>query len=133
MSWQCINCGVQHPSSLLQAACSAPGYSFCVQGATAPDPSTLPTISPPAPTPPMQGRENALPRTQQIGGAHYKQYPIQPIDYILANGIPYMEGNIVKYVTRWRTKGGIEDLRKAKHYIEWLIKHAQEEQQRAED
>lgn len=57
----------------------------------------------------------------QIGGNHYKKYAIQPIEYIHANNIPYLEGNVIKYVTRWRDKGGVADLEKAKHYIEMLI------------
>lgn len=57
----------------------------------------------------------------QIGGDHYKKQAIQPWDYITANNIPYLEGNVIKYVSRWRDKGGIADLEKAKHYIEKLI------------
>lgn len=57
----------------------------------------------------------------QVGGSHYKKLKIQPVEYIMANNIPYMEGNIIKYVTRWRDKAGIQDLEKAKHYIEMLI------------
>ena len=59
----------------------------------------------------------------QRGGSHYKDLEIQPIDYILGNSLGYAEGNVVKYVSRWRDKGGIEDLRKAKHYIDFLIAH----------
>ena len=57
----------------------------------------------------------------QVGGSHYKDLKIQPVEYIHANGIGYMEGNVIKYVTRWREKNGIKDLEKAKHYIELLI------------
>jgi hypothetical protein len=57
----------------------------------------------------------------QIGGDHYKSLAIQPVEFIHKNGIGYMEGNAIKYLTRWRSKGGIEDLRKAKHYIDLLI------------
>lgn len=56
----------------------------------------------------------------QHGGVHY-QKPIQPWDYIAANGIGFFEGNAIKYLSRWREKGGIEDLRKAQHYIQKLI------------
>lgn len=59
----------------------------------------------------------------QVGGGHYKGLKIQPVEYIMANNIPYMEGNIVKYCTRWQAKGGVEDLKKAKHYLELLIEH----------
>lgn len=57
----------------------------------------------------------------QVGGGHYKDMPIQPVEFIHVNGIGYMEGNVIKYVTRWRAKGGIKDLEKAKHYIDLLI------------
>jgi hypothetical protein len=62
---------------------------------------------------------NAL--DKQVEGNHYKDLPIQPIEYIHANAMGYMEGNVVKYVSRWRKKNGIADLEKAKHYIELLI------------
>lgn len=57
----------------------------------------------------------------QEGGNHYKDLAIQPVEFIHANKIPYMEGNVIKYVTRWRSKNGINDLRKARHYIDLLI------------
>ena len=57
----------------------------------------------------------------QVGGDHYKSKNIQPWDFIAANGIGYFEGNIVKYVCRWKDKNGIEDLYKARHYLEKLI------------
>lgn len=68
---------------------------------------------------------------KQIGGDHYAKLAIQPVEYIQANNIPYMEGNVIKYVTRWRDKGGIADLEKARHYIDMLI--AFEEQQLMSD
>lgn len=57
----------------------------------------------------------------QIGGSHYKDMAIQPSEYIHKNKLGYMEGCVVKYVSRWRNKGGVEDLQKAKHYLELLI------------
>ena len=57
----------------------------------------------------------------QIGGNHYKDMKIQPIDYIVENEIPYREANIIKYVSRHKAKNGIEDLRKARHYLDMLI------------
>ena len=57
----------------------------------------------------------------QVAGSHYKDLAIQPVEYIHANNIGYMEGNVIKYVSRWRAKNGIKDLEKAKHYIELLI------------
>ena len=58
---------------------------------------------------------------QQVGGAHYAVKAIQPWDYIIANDLGYLEGNVVKYVSRWKDKGGIEDLKKAQHYLQKLI------------
>ena len=58
----------------------------------------------------------------QVGGNHY-QLAIQPIDYILKNGLGFCEGNIIKYVTRHRSKGGREDLLKARHYLDLLLEH----------
>ena len=57
----------------------------------------------------------------QVGGDHYKLKTIQPWDFIAANNLGFFEGNIVKYITRWRDKAGVDDLRKAKHYLEKLI------------
>lgn len=57
----------------------------------------------------------------QIGGDHYANKKIQPIEYIMANDLNFCEGNVVKYITRWREKGGVESLRKIKHYVDFLI------------
>lgn len=61
------------------------------------------------------------PTQLQIGGSHYKKCKIQPAEYIHANRIPFIEGCIIKYVTRWRDKDGLRDLQKAKHFIDMLI------------
>jgi hypothetical protein len=60
----------------------------------------------------------------QVGGDHYRNKAIQPIEYIMANKLPFCEGNIVKYITRWPEKGGVEDLRKIKEYCDFLIEEA---------
>ena len=57
----------------------------------------------------------------QVGGQHYKKLKIQPLEYALENQLGICEHAIIKYVSRWRDKGGVEDLRKAKHYIDILI------------
>lgn len=57
----------------------------------------------------------------QHGGTHYKDQLIEPWDYSLANKLGPLETNIVKYVTRYKQKGGIDDLRKAQHYLQKLI------------
>lgn len=64
------------------------------------------------------------PFDEQVGGDHYKLMAIQPIEYILANKLGFVEGAVVKYVSRWQDKGGVEDLSKAIHFLEMLIAHA---------
>lgn len=59
----------------------------------------------------------------QVGGDHYKELSIQPIEYILANKLGFCEGNVIKYITRYKSKNGLEDLKKAKHYIDMLIEN----------
>lgn len=58
--------------------------------------------------------------TQQ-GGNHYKDLAIQPVEYIFHNRLEYLEGNVVKYVTRHRNKNGAEDIRKAIHYCQLIL------------
>jgi hypothetical protein len=62
---------------------------------------------------------------RQVGGNHYSRYNVQPIDFIIDNNLDWCEANVVKYITRWRDKNGIEDLRKAMHYIQLLIEREQ--------
>lgn len=59
--------------------------------------------------------------TKQCGGDHYRAMAIQPIEFIHANGIPFAEGSVIKYVSRWRAKNGIADLEKARHFLDLLI------------
>ena len=63
------------------------------------------------------------PFLQQVGGNHYKSMPIQPLEYILANNLGFCEGNIVKYISRYSQKNGIQDVEKVIHYAQMLIKH----------
>lgn len=58
---------------------------------------------------------------KQVSGNHYKDCGIQPIEYIHANGLSYFQGNVVKYVTRYKDKAGKADLLKAIHYLELII------------
>jgi len=59
---------------------------------------------------------------EQVGGDHYSKLAIQPVTYINANGLSYLAGNVVKYITRFKSKGTpLQDLEKAKHYIDMLI------------
>jgi len=58
---------------------------------------------------------------KQVGGSHYKDFSIQPVEFIQKNGLGFCEGNAIKYLCRWKEKGGIQDLQKAIHYVELLI------------
>ena len=58
---------------------------------------------------------------RQEGGGHYKGMTIQPFEYIHANGLGFAEGCVVKYVSRWKVKNGVEDLKKARHFLDLLI------------
>jgi hypothetical protein len=57
----------------------------------------------------------------QIGGSHYKDFAIQPAEFIHKNGLSFLVGNIIKYVCRYGAKNGRQDLEKAKHYIDLLL------------
>lgn len=57
----------------------------------------------------------------QVGGSHYKDMPIQPVEYIHANGLSFLEGNVVKYISRHKTKNGRADVEKARHYCDLIL------------
>ena len=59
----------------------------------------------------------------QVGGNHYKDCVIQPVEYIIKNKLDFLEGNVVKYITRHKTKGQEEDIRKVIHYCELILQH----------
>jgi hypothetical protein len=65
--------------------------------------------------------KTSTPLDTQVGGDHYKKFKIQPVEFIHANNLPFIEGNIVKYIVRWREKNGLKDLEKVKHYVDLLI------------
>jgi len=58
---------------------------------------------------------------KQVGGSHYKDMPIQPVQYIHANGLSFLEGNVVKYITRHKSKNGRADVEKALHYCQLIL------------
>jgi len=64
---------------------------------------------------------------KQIGGNHYNRYAIQPVDFIIANNLDWCEANAVKYITRWKDKNGVEDIKKAMHYLEILLERVQDD------
>jgi len=60
---------------------------------------------------------------RQVGGDHYKRMAIQPVEFIEGNDLGFCAGNVIKYVCRYKYKDGVEDLRKARHYLDVLIDH----------
>ena len=91
-----------------------------------PTPVVTIDVSQPVPATEMEIAEMlGLPANEvQVGGDHYKKNAIQPWDYIVSNDLGYLEGNVVKYVSRWKDKGGRQDLEKAKHYLDKLLEVA---------
>lgn len=61
------------------------------------------------------------PLNVQVGGGHYKGFVIQPVEFITRNKIPFIEGCVIKYVSRHRTKNGRQDIEKAIHFLELLL------------
>jgi hypothetical protein len=61
------------------------------------------------------------PMAVQVGGDHYKSMAIQPMEYSMANGLDACQHTIIKYVSRFRAKGGVKDLEKARHTLDMLI------------
>jgi hypothetical protein len=67
----------------------------------------------------MREEEDAL--AKQVGGKHYAEMAIQPVEFIVANELNFLEGNIIKYICRHHAKNGAEDVMKAIHYCELLL------------
>jgi len=65
-------------------------------------------------------KKDSLAISKQVGGDHYKSLAIQPAEFCYKNNIPYLEATAIKYLCRWRNKGGVQDLDKAIHFIEML-------------
>ena len=76
--------------------------------------------------PPLAAVSNNSPNARQVGGDHYKKYAIQPWDYLESifsqeAFVGFLRGNIIKYVSRYLDKGGVQDLEKCRHYLDKLI------------
>ena len=69
----------------------------------------------------MEDAERELASSKQVGGDHYREFAIQPSEFIHRNGIEFIPGNVIKYVCRYKRKNGAQDLRKAIHYLELLL------------
>ena len=76
----------------------------------------------------MKQSNTQLANDKQVGGSHYKKFKIEIWDFIEQNNIPYLEGNAIKYIARWREKGGRDDIKKAIHYLEKLLEVAEREE-----
>ncbi len=73
----------------------------------------------------MQLKDNKCLKSsdKQIGGEHYKKLLFQPTEFITKNDLGFIEGSVIKYVCRYKDKGGLEDIMKAIHYLELLIEY----------
>jgi hypothetical protein len=111
---ECIHCGSEFPAHqgpLFECPSRDntpwPPLSGLLTGATAANPKYFDTLP--------------LASTTQVGGSHYTSMKIQPFEYITANNLGFVEGSVIKYVSRWRNKNGVEDLKKARHFLDMLI------------
>jgi len=66
--------------------------------------------------------DKSFPQDKQIGGSHYKDFPIQPYEFISKNNLSFFQGNVIKYVCRYLNKNGIQDIEKIIHYCELEMK-----------
>jgi len=69
---------------------------------------------------------------KQVGGSHYNM-AIQPAEYVQKNGIGYLEGNVIKYVSRHKSKNGRQDIEKAIHYCEMILQMEYDETEEGEE
>jgi len=74
----------------------------------------------------MERPTNTDNKLSNHGRKYYTKYAIEPVVFCIKNRVPFAEGNVIKYVCRWREKGGVDDLRKAKHYVDMLMTEAME-------
>ena len=72
--------------------------------------------------------DDSFPQDKQIGGSHYKNFVIQPYEFISKNNLSFYQGNVIKYVVRYLEKGGEEDLEKIIHYTELEIKRLKDDE-----
>ena len=92
--------------------CGETSDNIFIKSLSQPKRTPEPLIEKPEPT-------NAL--NVQVGGGHYKNFGIQPVEYIHANNLSFLEGNVVKYITRHKAKNGIEDIKKVIHYCQLIM------------
>jgi hypothetical protein len=95
--------------------------ALLVSGVAGPEATRAPGFDPNTGSAKLHATKPGHPLDTQVGGGHYKDMAIQPVEYIHKNGIRFIEGSVIKYVSRWRDKGGVEDLKKARHLLDLLI------------
>lgn len=78
-------------------------------------------VAPQIAKPKADENKRSSPDDVQVGGDHYKKHAIQPWDAIHSWGLGFFSGNAVKYIARYKDKGGIEDIKKARHYLDKLV------------
>lgn len=69
----------------------------------------------------IHGKQQPPATATQVAGDHYRKLKIQPVEYIIANDIGFLAGNIIKYASRYKAKGGAEDIKKIMHYCELIL------------
>lgn len=74
--------------------------------------------------------DDVFPQEKQIGGSHYKFFEIQPYEFISKNNLSFFQGNVIKYVCRYKEKNGIQDLQKIIHYCQLEIKKMEDEKKK---
>jgi len=74
--------------------------------------------------------DDTFPQNKQIGGSHYKSFRIQPYEFISKNDLSFFQGNVIKYVCRYKDKNGIQDLEKIKHYCDLEILKLRDEKRK---
>ena len=62
--------------------------------------------------------DESFPQDRQVGGSHYQSFSIQPYEFISKNDLSFFQGNVIKYVCRYKRKGGAEDIKKIIHYCQ---------------
>lgn len=112
MTTQCAIEGCGHPVTPCTGACTSKIEQWRTQAKADVARTPLPTIEP-------NLIKSAL--DIQVGGDHYKKLPIQPMEYSMKNKLDACQHTAIKYITRFRDKGGVADLEKAKHVIDMLI------------
>lgn len=111
MTDRCRGCGCHHQIGVAGAL-----EGYCSPGCAARDKQSALEVEANM-TAESRGAANAT----QVGGGHYQKQKIQHWDYVAANGLDYFQGQVTKYVSRWKDKNGLEDLRKAEHFLKKYI------------